>query len=122
MCQFRESFCMVLDRPSREFTNLLRSMNPVANQFEKIWSKVICMIIIIDILTTYCIHILKVIEEARRVLQIESNGHTVFMKECVGRLLEELEMMLYFGIHKGLNHPKSLKISKLLPRIMLHWG
>ena len=57
--------------------------------------------------------VFKVIEEARRVLEIESGKRDDFMEACVGRLKEDLEILLYFGIHKGLNHPKSPKISKL---------
>ena len=53
-----------------------------------------------------------VIEEARRVLQVENTDRSVFGKECTERLLAEIEMMLYFGIHKGLKHPKSPKLSK----------
>ena len=46
------------------------------------------------------------------MLQVENTGHSVFGKECTKRLLAEIEMMLYFGIHKGLKHPKSPRLSK----------
>ena len=46
------------------------------------------------------------------MLQVENTGRSVFGKECTERLLAEVEMMLYFGIHRGLKHPKSPKLSK----------
>lgn len=56
----------------------------------------------------------KIIEEARRVLMIESNGdRNQFKNACLDRLVEEVETIIYYGIHsKGICAPKSPKLSK----------
>ena len=43
---------------------------------------------------------LQIIEEARRILLIQSSGRLEFMKKCVERLEAEFEMLIYFGVEE----------------------
>ena len=55
----------------------------------------------------------QVIEEARRVLMIGEGECQDFMRDCVQRLTEEIEFLVYHGINsKGSNPPRSPKLSK----------
>eukprot|EP00112_Aurelia_sp_Birch-Aquarium-sp1_P023159 Seg679.17 transcript_id=Seg679.17/GoldUCD/mRNA.D3Y31 product="hypothetical protein" protein_id=Seg679.17/GoldUCD/D3Y31 len=57
----------------------------------------------------------EVIEEARRILNVEAAGRETFMEKCLVRLHNNLDHIIYFGmINKGLKAPKaSQKDAKL---------
>ena len=63
----------------------------------------------------YILCMKQIIEEARRVLMIDEGEPQDFLKNCVARLTEEIEFLVYYGINsKGMNPPRSPHLSKCL--------
>lgn len=74
---------------------------------------------LLDNYTCFKDHI-EVIEEARRVLDIETKDRCQFMNECVGRLKEEVDLFIYFGISKGIAPPKGPRLSTKIVHLLQH--
>ncbi|XP_028416858.1 uncharacterized protein LOC114541069 [Dendronephthya gigantea] len=70
---------------------------------------------LMDVYPCFKDHI-EIIEEARRVLGVESSGdREEFKNQCIGLLADEIEPIIYYGINKGISPPKSPKTnSKIL--------
>ena len=43
-------------------------------------------------------------------MNVPSTERTRFANECVGRLTEELDFLVFYGISKGVNPPRSPKL------------
>ncbi|XP_028393181.1 uncharacterized protein LOC114522354 [Dendronephthya gigantea] len=69
---------------------------------------------LMDVYPCFKDHI-EIIEEARRVLGVESSGdREEFKNQCIGLLADEIEPIIYYGINKGISPPKSPKASKFI--------
>ena len=68
---------------------------------------------LIQHLIIYYVFFKQVIEEARRVIQVDAGKPQDFMRNCVDKLTQEIEFMIYYGIDtKGISPPRSPHISK----------